>query len=71
MRWRRKSVPSWIRISLGLSVPLVVLGQRGERGLGFPWHVGVGVAMAVLEDFDNGVASQVQVLARVAVGRCT
>src|SRR5262249_10937182 len=48
--------------------PLVVLGKRSEGGLGLPWQIGVGVAVAVFEDLDDAGAGQVEVVAGVAVG---
>src|SRR5262249_25940191 len=48
--------------------PLGVLGKRSEGGLGLPWQIGVGVAVAVFEDLDDAGAGQVEVVAGVAVG---
>src|SRR5215471_12304314 len=46
-----------------------VVGESGERGLGFPGHVGVGVAEAVLQDFDHAPTGHVEVLAGIAAVR--
>src|SRR5260370_30738655 len=47
----------------------VVVREGGERGLGFPGHVGVGVTEAVLEYFEHAVTSHVKVLTWVATVR--
>jgi hypothetical protein len=46
-----------------------VVGDGGERGLGLPGHVGVGLAAPVLEDLDHAAAGQVQVGVGVAAVR--
>src|SRR4029453_14170546 len=46
-----------------------MVGERGERGLGLPGHVGVGMAEAALEDLDHAGAGHVQVQAGVAAVR--
>src|SRR6266542_3865647 len=43
--------------------------QRGERGLGLPWHVGVDAAAAVLEHLDHSGARRVEVYMRVVAVR--
>src|SRR6266700_337385 len=45
---------------------MVVVGESGERGLGFPSHVGVGVAKTVFQHLDHTITGHVQVRARVA-----
>ncbi len=53
-----------------LRAPLVALGHRGERCLGFLGHVGVGVAGAIFHDFDDAHAAQIQVaLGIVSMGQ--
>jgi len=47
----------------------VVLGDRGEGGLGFPGEAGVGVAVAVFEDLDDPETGEVEVVAGVPSGR--
>jgi hypothetical protein len=47
----------------------VVVSESGEGGLGFPGHVGVGVAETVLQDFDHSPAGHVEVFAGVAAVR--
>src|SRR5262249_14493063 len=46
----------------------VVFGDRGEGGFWLPGHVGVGVAVAAVEDLDDPEAGEVEVVAGVAVG---
>ena len=48
---------------------VVVVGEYGEGRLGFPGHVGVGVAEAVLQGLDHSPASHVEVFAGVAAVR--
>ena len=48
---------------------MVVVGEYGKSRLGFPGHVGVGVAEAVLQDLDNAPAGHVEVFAGVAAVR--
>src|SRR5207245_8913406 len=47
----------------------VVVREGGERSLGFPGHVGVGVTKAVFEYLDHAVTGHVKVLSRVATVR--
>jgi len=49
---------------------MVVVCKGGERGLGLPGHVGVGVAKPILVHLHDAVRRQIQVLARLsAVGQ--
>jgi hypothetical protein len=48
---------------------VIVVGEYGEGRLGFPGHVGVGVAEAVLQDLDNAPTGHVEVFAGVAAVR--
>ncbi len=48
---------------------MVVVGEYGESGLGFPGHVGVGVTKAVFQDLNHAPAGHVEVLAGVAAVR--
>ncbi len=48
---------------------MVGVGESGERGLGFPSHVGVGVARTVFEHLDHAITGHVQVRTRVAAVR--
>src|SRR5712692_7343266 len=48
---------------------MVVVGESGERGLGFPSHVGIGVARTVFEYLDHAITGHVQVRTRVAAVR--
>src|SRR6266700_1166211 len=48
---------------------VVVVGEYGESGLGFPGHVGVGVTKAVFQDLNHAPAGHVEVLAGVAAVR--
>src|SRR6266581_48656 len=45
---------------------MVVVGESGERGLGFPSHVGVGVAKTVFQHLDHTITGHVQVRTGVA-----
>ena len=47
----------------------VVVGESGEGGLGFPWHVGVGVAEAVLQDLDHAPTGHIEIFAGIAAVR--
>src|SRR5258708_19142089 len=48
---------------------MVVVGESGERGLGFPGHIGVGVARTVFEHLDHAITGYIQVQARVVAVR--
>src|SRR5690242_6076249 len=48
---------------------VVVVGESGECGIGFPGHVGIGGTLTVLQDFDHTPTGHVEVLAGVAAMR--
>jgi hypothetical protein len=48
---------------------MVIVGESGERGLGFPSHIGVGVAKTVFEHLDHAITGHVQVRTRVSAMR--
>ena len=50
---------------------MVVVGERDEGGLGFPGHVGVGAACAVLQNLDHAPTGHIEIVARVAAVRPT
>src|SRR5690348_1608644 len=47
----------------------IVVCECGKRGFGFPGHIGVDLAVAVFQDLDDAVTSQVQIFTRVAAMR--
>lgn len=48
---------------------VVVVGESGEGTLGFPGHVGVGGAFAILQDLDHAPTGHVEIFAGVAAVR--